>query len=169
MKELYPIGTALVTKDLWKAALLDKIGFSVQYFSPYYQSWCYGGKTNTRFPIEGYINRPLGTTYQDLTREVKKWRITVTEKNQELLSPIPLVGDYILMFEDKPEEKYWNVGGVICEKLPIKDCISSPHTYVINSYESSIYFTEKQSRVMERTYNGLRLPFIGGWDEVVLL
>ena len=123
-KELYSIGTALVTKDLWKAALLDKIGFSVNYFCPYNQDWRFGGKTETDFPIVGYIHRPLGTTYQDLAREVKKWRIIVTDDNQELLSPIPLVGDYIC---------------------------------------------KNQARVVERTYNGLRLPFIGGWDEAVVL
>jgi len=154
MKELYPIGTALVTKELWKADLLYKAFGEVS--------------------IESFFDdQPDGSKWRDgFLRNGIPWRITVTDENQELLSPIPLVGDYICMFEDEPENNYYNVGGVVSEKLPLPRTISNPHIYIphiyiINSYESSIYVNEPQARVLERTYNGLRLPFIGDWLVVV--
>ena len=96
-KELYPIGTELYTKDLWKADLLNKFlgdGDIESFFDgqPAQSKWRHGFMVNAT-----------------------KWRITVTQENQELLSPLPVVGDYICMFEDNPEDDYYNVGGVICE------------------------------------------------------
>ena len=149
MNKLYPIGTVLATREPWKAMLLAKI-FGCQ-------------NENIEIDALEFVVKQDGVSLG-----AREGRIVVTPENQALLSPLPLVGDYVCIFEDDPEDDYHNVGGVICEKLPIKKCISSPHTYIINSYESSIYFTEKQARVMERTYNGERLPYIGGWDDVRL-
>ncbi|MFM7469685.1 MAG: hypothetical protein ACKO37_09320 [Vampirovibrionales bacterium] len=70
MRELYPIGTQLVTRRLSQAALYDERINLAEMESFLGSIW-----------VRGFY------------REATKWRVAIIEYNQKWLSPVPIVGD----------------------------------------------------------------------------
>lgn len=89
MTQLYPIGTQLITWRLSQAALYYEVfdAKNMESFSAYEGKWIKGFKTH----IPQSERSKRGD--EDF---VSKWRVTVTKKNQNWLSPMPMmVGYYI--------------------------------------------------------------------------
>jgi hypothetical protein len=82
-KELYPIGTQLITRRLSQSALCDEIFCWKTIESCVPGGWAKG------FSIYG----------RDRDDYITQWRVTVTAENQKWLSPVPMVGDWVETFD----------------------------------------------------------------------
>ncbi len=125
MTKLYPIGTVLITKRLSQVALAHELGFLIQGLSLGFSLVC---------DSLGNLN--------------DTWIVTVTKDNQELLSPVPMVGDLVDVYK-----RY-----------------SVPTTIYVSKYDVGLLDNPSAvvKRIIERTYpNGQRAPLIE-WDEVIL-
>jgi len=132
MTKLYPIGTQLITKRLSQAALYEEsfCWKAIESFSAYEGQWKKGFKTH------------VGDDF------ISCWRVTVTEDNQELLSPVPMVGDLVDVYKE-----YSVFTPIYLSKFEFKS-LENPSAIV--------------KRIILRTYpNGQRAPLIE-WDEVIL-
>lgn len=78
-KELYPIGTQLITRRLSQAALY------VEFFKKDLDPLIEGEKGNFKIFTPDRFNHFW---------IADAWRVTVTKENQKWLSPVPIVGDY---------------------------------------------------------------------------
>ncbi len=125
MTKLYPIGTLLITKRLSQAALAHELGFLIQILALGFSLVCDSlGKLNDT------------------------WIVTVTKDNQELLSPVPIIGDLVDVYKE-----YSVFTPIYLSKFEFKS-LENPSAVV--------------KRIIERTYpNGQRAPLIE-WDEVIL-
>jgi hypothetical protein len=125
MTKLYPIGTLLITKRLSQAALAHELGFLIQILALGFSLVCDSlGKLNDT------------------------WIVTVTKDNQELLSPVPIIGDLVDVYKEYS--------------------VFTPMYFSKFEFELSENFSAVVKRIIERTYpNGQRAPLIE-WDEVIL-
>jgi hypothetical protein len=150
MTKLYPIGTQLITQRLSQASLADELDFCVE-------TQVSTGKFYPTFDI-GFDN---------FDRAYDTWIVTVTKDNQELLSPVPMVGDKI-QYHTSPycSDKVTNIVSIDPNDediLWVKDDPSTdidPEEHDINVYQIT--------HILRRAYpNGQGAPLIE-WDEVIL-
>lgn len=135
MNKLYPIGTQLITQRLSQAALYQEI-FNVE---P--DSLIVGEEGNYKaFVSEG----------DDWLADA--WCVTVTQKNQKWLSPVPIVGDYYTK-----QNAFWDY--VLYVKYGDFD-------REIGEWCGG--GIEAKEQIIKRLYpNGQRAPLLE-WDEVIL-
>ncbi len=152
MTKLYPIGTQLITHRLSQAALfVDVFPESSTEFASFFDP-----------DDEVGVRHLVG-----FCLSADEWRVMVTEDNQELLSPVPMVGDKI-QYHTSPycSDKVTNIVSIDPNDediLWVKDDPSTdidPEEHDINVYQIT--------DILRRTYpNGQRAPLIE-WDEVIL-
>jgi hypothetical protein len=145
MTKLYPIGTKLYTSDLETAA-----GYVKRFGEVDIETFELGKWRNVFHADDQYL----------------KWRVTVTPKNQYLLSPVPIVGDVIVCDADD-----------IMPDLPVTIFVvqevshEKPNnpTYSATCARDYVYCDcarlSEVHRILERnygTYNSNRLPFLEG-------
>ena len=161
-KELYPIGTQLITRRLSQATLGSELfgKFAVD-------SWLQEQDTgNVSKWNKGFCSAErchvLGNT---LLKPVCEWRVTVTAENQKWLSPVPMVGDKIQYHQDPHGSMYVsNIVSFINDD--ILDLKADPSTDA-ETYETEISIYQVHD-ILKRTYpNGQRAPLIE-FDEVIL-
>ena len=162
-KELYPIGTQLITRRLSQAALGSELfgTFAVD-------SWLQEQDTgNVSKWNKGFCSAErchvLGNT---LLKPVCEWRVTVTAENQKWLSPVPMVGDFVWIE---------NMGmgfeiGAIADNVVFKSAHKSPFADTESGHSVSNFYCsiEDNPKIISRIYpNNQRAPLIE-FDEVIL-
>lgn len=149
MTQLYPIGTQLITWRLSQAALYNEVSDAknIESFSAYEDKWIKGFKT--------HINDDF----------VSKWHVTVTKKNQNWLSPVPIVGDKV-QYHDSPycSDKITNIIKIEdADIFLVKDDPSTdidPEEYTLHS----AHITD----ILKRLYPNNQRASLLEWDEVIL-
>ena len=149
-KELYPIGTQLITRRLSQAALYVELfpNFRTQ-FASFFD------------PDDEVDERHL----VGFCLSADEWRVMVTAENQKWLSPVPMVGDKIQYHQD-PHGSMFVSNIVSFINDDILDLKADPSTDA-ETYETEISICQVYD-ILKRTYpNGKRAPLIE-FDEVIL-
>ena len=150
-KELYPIGTQLVTRRLSQVALyVELFPDSSTEFASFFD------------PDDEVDERHL----VGFCLSADEWRVMVTAENQKWLSPVPMVGDFV-----------WseNMGmgfeiGAIADNVVFKSAHKSPFADTESGHSVSNFYCsiEDNPQTISRIYpNGQRAPLIE-FDEVLL-
>ena len=149
-KELYPIGTQLITRRLSQAALYVELfpNFRTKFASFFDPD----DEVEVTLDVGFYLN-------------ADEWRVMVTKENQKWLSPVPMVGDKIQYHQDPHGSMYVsNIVSFINDD--ILDLKADPSTDA-ETYETEISIYQVHD-ILKRTYpNGQRAPLIA-FDEVIL-
>lgn len=150
-KELYPIGTQLITRRLSQAALYVELfpNFRTQFASFFDPDDEVEGTLDVGF----YLN-------------ADEWRVMVTAENQKWLSPVPMVGDFVWIE---------NMGmgfeiGAIADNVVFKSAHKSPFADTESGHSVSNFYCsiEDNPKIISRIYpNGKRAPLIE-FDDVIL-
>lgn len=158
-KELYPIGTQLITRRLSQAALAYEFGFWVE-TQDSTGEWC------NSFHVDANVIEIVGEDTDVCVAEfASTWRVIVTAENQKWFSPVPMVGDKIQYHQDPHGSMYVsNIVSFINDD--ILDLKADPSTDA-ETYETELSIYQVHD-ILKRTYpNGQRAPLIA-FDEVIL-
>ena len=165
-KELYPIGTQLITRRLSQAAL---------YIDIIYRGcpWLCDLKIKNNEGKWINVNEQLNCdeSVYTIVQVLSKYFfndgacVTVTAENQKWLSPVPMVGDKIQYHQDPHGSMYVsNIVSFINDD--ILDLKADPSTDA-ETYETELSIYQVHD-ILKRTYpNGQRAPLIE-FDEVIL-
>ena len=145
MNKLYPIGTHLITHRISQAAFAYELGFLIETKSTFDDVWV---KEFYRIILNPRIN-PNEQDGDIVCKEAEEWRVTITEENQQWLSPVPMVGDWVETFD-----------GMI-------QVLESAGDEVGFERKGILYFWENEPIVLRTYLNGQRAPLLE-WDEVIL-
>ena len=161
MTKLYPIGTLLITTELWKAALLDTIFGDVETLGEYYE---FENVKTIWMPFlvqEEFLHGADIVQYDGKKvvaecESLGKYGITVTEENQKWLSLVPIVGDLL----EYKTQGFFLARALFDKKRKVSE-FSRPLIEAVDGGKMECIYYSDVCRIIERTYpNGQRLPFI---------